>query len=323
MAYRQYTQCVTPSNHVGLAPAILVIVMSLLGGSIGLYLMGGSLGMLGAASALVAFCYWWLYGRLVCLGGDHCAIGMLLTVEPPEAKSGFDAFDTDYSINLVLAPHRIGESRASIESGFQGKLITEQDATRNEGMAFAGYESRQWGNDPKTAVLHCEFEGGGIQTLYDAAKAALAVAAVGSALCFIPVIGWIACAIGGAVALGILIAGIIAALNDKGDPNLVNPDLGELHVNDATRLGADILVVSGTWVFDTMHEGWNELHPIKHCQRIDRWTGGWHFDARIARDHWCKEIGRVSEPLTRDNQRQPENQWTVHPTIDGCTPKLR
>ena len=68
------------------------------------------------------------------------------------------------------------------------------------------------------------------------------------------------------------------------------------------------------------HDGWNEIHPIKHCQRIGTWSGGWNIDAKIARDHWCEAVGTVSSPLTRDNQQRPENQWTIHPVIDGCAP---
>lgn len=319
MAYRQYTQCVPPKDHTGIAPTILAIVASALG-AIGLATIAGALAVGAVALAIIAYCRWWLYDRLVCLSGDRCAIGMLLTIEPPENKSGLDRFDTDYSINLLLAPHRVGDSRTTIEGGLQGDLIKEQAATKDEGMDFAGYETRQWGNYPKTAVLHCEFEGGGVQTLYDGAKAALAVAAVGSAFCFIPIIGWIVCAIAGAVAAAILIAAIVAALNDKGNPAHVNPDLGELHTNDATGLGADLLVVSGTWVYDSAHEGWNEIHPIKHCQRIGRWTGSWNVDAKIARDHWCEAVASASAPLTRDHQTGPENQWTLHPMVDGCAP---
>jgi len=27
-------------------------------------------------------------------------------------------------------------------------------------------------------------------------------------------------------------------------------------------------LVSGTWVYDSAHEGWNEIHPIKKCLRL-------------------------------------------------------
>jgi hypothetical protein len=32
----------------------------------------------------------------------------------------------------------------------------------------------------------------------------------------------------------------------------------------------DVLVVMGRWIYDSAHSGWNELHPVLHCQKIDR-----------------------------------------------------
>ena len=32
--------------------------------------------------------------------------------------------------------------------------------------------------------------------------------------------------------------------------------------------GQDVLVVMGTWIYDSAHAGWNELHPVLHCQRV-------------------------------------------------------
>jgi hypothetical protein len=38
------------------------------------------------------------------------------------------------------------------------------------------------------------------------------------------------------------------------------------------RLGADLLGVRGTYVFDSFHEGWNELHPIEKCTIVGRFN---------------------------------------------------
>lgn len=64
-------------------------------------------------------------------------------------------------------------------------------------------------------------------------------------------------------------------LNDTGNPADASENLGNL------EQGIDLLAVRGTWVYDSAHEGWNEIHPIKHCQRIGRWEGSWEkaFDA--------------------------------------------
>ena len=118
---------------------------------------------------LIAYCEWWLYDRLICLGGEACAIGLLGKVEPPDKKTGFDKLDTDISINLVLAPHNIQElpagypgivppppamsdakeyyhdkyleamHHAIADDPIQGNLIREQATTHDEGWDFLGY----------------------------------------------------------------------------------------------------------------------------------------------------------------------------------------
>ena len=102
MAYKQYTKCVQPADHSGLLPGMLAAAIT----GLALLIVGvgwGAIGI-GACMALLAYCRWWLYDRLVCLGGDRCAVGLLVATHPPSEKSGFDAFDTDYSIDLLLAP---------------------------------------------------------------------------------------------------------------------------------------------------------------------------------------------------------------------------
>lgn len=319
MAYRQYTKCVSPNNYIGkmagqvIIGAAIAALPILFGAS---FVPGVALIVLGG---IIAYCRWWLYDRLICLGGDVCAIGWVVTVEPPEKKSGLDAFDTDFSFNLALYPHLEGATRSKVESdGVQGNLIKKQQPIIDQNLKFVGYEAGLWSNRPKTAVLHCEFEGGGVYDLLLAALAAFAFAAAAAVVCVIPVIGWIACAILQIIAGAIMLVGLIVALNDKGNPNDVNANLGELHVNDATGRGADILVVKGTWVFDSAHDGYNEIHPIKHCQRIGTWNGTWQFGGTDFIRHWCEAIDASSSAVTVNNQAAPENQWTVHPVIDGC-----
>src|SRR5262249_30822863 len=155
----------------------------------------------------------------------------------------------------------------------EGNLIRNQPAISARNLDFQGYSSRQWANNPSTAVLHCEFEGAGIYDLLLTCLAALPVAGAAAIACSIPLIGWIACAVLMLIAAIIAVAGVVIALNDTANPSDVDANLGELHVNDPTGRGADLLVVKGTWVYDSFHEGWNEIHPIKHCQRIGTWNG--------------------------------------------------
>jgi hypothetical protein len=345
MAYKQYTQCVQPDNYssspgfnaifAGLFASLLAIVGVMLatGGLAGF--AGGFAAMLGVAIALMSLVHWWLYGRLICLGGEKCAIGMVVSVEPKEKKSGLRSIDmdTDYCFNLLLAPHLIGAGQSTIEAdGIMGELIKEQAATKSYGLSFAGYTSKEFDNDPDTAVLHCECEGAGVYIFYQYLKALVALSAVGtvlSALCLIPVIGWIACAIAAAIFipallayLAALIAGLIHANSDTAYPSDVNPELGDkLVTNGPDRLGADLLLVKGEWVYDSLHSGWNEIHPVRYCQKIGSWGGIWEFDASLAQKNWCEAVATASSPLTQANQLKPENQWEIHPIIDGCMPR--
>ena len=70
----------------------------------------------------IAFCRWWLYGRLVCLGGNSCAIGLATSVSPPQLKTGLNREDTDYGVDLLLARStlctRMSASRRSRCPGF-------------------------------------------------------------------------------------------------------------------------------------------------------------------------------------------------------------
>ncbi|HEV2899159.1 MAG TPA: hypothetical protein VGX71_15260 [Pseudaminobacter sp.] len=334
MPYVQHTQCVKPDDHVGLAPGLIVTAIA----AVALLLVGVGWGVIGVAAttAVIVYCRWWLYDRLVCLGGDRCAVGLLVETHPPSEKSGFDAFDTDYSIDLLLAPDTpqdcvIADKKNQADpclvryfGGFQKDLIMRQlDANKFKDYTGEFSDAPFLANvnaTPKLVtvpVLHAEFEGGGVKVLHDAAVAALAVSVVGAVFCAIPIIGWIACVIAAVIAAAILGIAAIIALNDTGSPTDVNSELDELHSY------RDVLVVRGTWVYDTAHEGWNEIHPIKHCQRIENSGGGLTgcpADIEVRAREWCGAVSEAQSELTVESQSRPENQWEIHPAIDGCRP---
>lgn len=327
MAYRQYTKCISVGDYqaqwLSMGPGILAAAAV----AITVLMVGGALvpGMATAALlAVIAYCEWWLYKRLICLNKEVCAMGWVITVETPAEKSGLDKFDTDYSVNLCLAPFNLGAKQADIEKEpVQGWIIKETDDIKNSvhpTLGFAGLTAKQYSNYADTASCHAEFEGGGVWDLYQAAKAALPFAAAAAVVCSIPVFGWIACAILGGIAAVITVAGIVEALNDWGSPSDVDPALGnEIHTNDPTGRGADILFVKGEWVYDSAHEGWNEIHPIRHAQRVGTWDGSWSMSADAV-TAMCDAVGRANDPGTVANQQQPENQWQIHPLVDGCNP---
>jgi hypothetical protein len=342
MEYKQFTKCVDPGSYISIV-AILGAGAAVAAGIIvtTLFFGGGLVPGLAAAALtfLIAYCLWWLYDRLICLGGERCAIGLLFSVEPPENKSGIDRFDTDYSINLLLAPHGVGSSFDEVANdGLQGYLIAKQDAVKDKDFSNRGYlrdnSPPYLTKSPKpdevfrgTAVLHCEFEGGGVYDLLAMAQSALPFAAAAAVVCSIPIIGWIACAVLSAITAALVIIGIIDALNDKGSPTVegIRGSLTPLDGTDGKE--ADILLVKGTWVYDSAHDGWNEIHPIKHCQYIGKWnsSSGWAAvggaeDVNKWVKEYCGAVDDATSPQTLANQSQPENQWEIHPLVDGCKP---
>jgi hypothetical protein len=366
MAYRQYTKCVDPSGFVGFTWVQYVMAggAGVVAGYVALLLSGAIVpGLLIAAlSAIIAYCNWWLYDRLICLGGDVCAVGFVLTTETPAEKSGFDAFDTDYSLNLVIPPNVVGATQGEVENSVPlGYLEKEQPGVTD--YSFLGYHLPFSGNlitrfsngDPYggqfvTACLHAEFEGAGVYDLLQAAEAALALAVAAAVACSVPIIGWIACLILNIVSAVVTIAGIVNALNDTGNPTDVNTNLSSIQsAQSPDGAGADILLVQGTWVYDSAHSGWNEIHPIKWCQKIGAMIGQQWHEIQIASavinpatgqiiqpaqlqsipdvnawiNGWCGAIGIVTQASTVAAQQQPENQWVVHPLVDGCEPAPR
>ena len=127
MAAPEFTTCVdrTAYEDPGLPPSD----PGFFGGIWGLITNGG-------LDLLLRTCDYMLHGKLVCLGGDQCAIGRVASFETVADKSGLDTIDNDFSINLALCPSPLsglqtGEAKrkdnhASAVLDKQGSLIAEQ-----------------------------------------------------------------------------------------------------------------------------------------------------------------------------------------------------
>jgi hypothetical protein len=153
-------------------------------------------------------------------------------------------------------------------------------------------------------------------------------------ICSIPIFGWIACLIAAAIWLAITAAAVAIAwaATHNGDINDVyDPAAGELTAADPkTGEGGDVILVTGDWVYDAGHSGWNEIHPIRHVQKLtpevdSRFRGMGKADSALVEafkkevlDVWCFHVGQGSDPLVVEAQKEPENQWHIHPSIDGC-----
>src|SRR2546427_12326546 len=107
--YKQYTSCIEPvppppSNQY-LRPT-LTMVPCLIAGAVAAALRGRALLLLpvlelSGAVWLIVYTCWWLHSRLLCLGGDRTAVGLLLSLERPEEKQRFDHYDSDFNLDLL------------------------------------------------------------------------------------------------------------------------------------------------------------------------------------------------------------------------------
>lgn len=414
MAYPHYTRCCELKDYK-LAPSDTEIytavgfIVAFIVSSIWTGLSGIDAALLTFAAEALIYVKWWLYTRLICMPADSsstrnhlvCAIGVLVSVDKQTGKTIPDAWDTDYSFDLALAPNPISneildpnyladlaaapnpianntkleqdaandkklKQQAAEVVAPQGDLVAEDVKIKDKMTAlgksdiFGNFatDSNQscFASDLKgnkdytaysqqrtTATLHCEIEGRGMFNLIAPLEAVIGLTAVAEVLswfCSIPVIGWILCAIAALLtvaAAAVVIAGALQAFNnDSAKPSDVNPELGKtLHTNECNGLGADILLVSGEWIYDSFHPTTgNEIHPVQHVQKVPngydipidgtpapifQWDGQWHLnpdDIKV----WCGMVADASSPTTQTNQENPENQWEVHPDVDGCDP---
>ena len=118
----------------------------------------------------------------------------------------------------------------------------------------------------------------------------------------------------------------------SGDPTDVNPDLRNLQ-------GGDIVMVTGDWIYDAGHVGWNEIHAVHACQRLSGSDGvilaRVNPDGTWRRRYWRRHgprscaftgdtgavDGGASRRECRSERRQPgdpANNWILHPLVDGC-----
>lgn len=348
MAFQQYTRCIAPANYNPNRVAVILGYGTIAGGTAtGIVALTGRwdcwplIAEITAMALVIGYCENWLYGRLICLGGDVECIGVIASISPPSPdlvfSSGDSVFDldwdTDYSINLLLQNCEFGISQADAELRAPfGNLIAPQPAVTAIGQPTPGHTAFDEASGTTSAILHAEFEGAGNDTLMKGAEAGygLAIAALLACVALPFPAGWIVALILGLLSLLALVLGGLLGNNDFGSPSDVG--VGELHTNTVDpatgqAVGADVLFVQGTWVYDPLHEGWNEIHPIKVCTKIGCWKGDWT-------DIQCGDEGGTTPPdiilrlrqafrvaqaeVTLANQKLPEHQWQVHPDLDGC-----
>lgn len=337
MSFNQWTKCVSPGDYTDQNGFVQAAISGIITGAVAAAIVAGWCSFFAIpvtiAATTVAYCNWWLYGRLVCLGGDRSAVGMLVSVEPPSEKHDFlGELDSDYSINLLLYPNlpSLTEQVTQVVAEAlppYGELIKEQAGTKGRGLKFRGEFAKMPSTvdpnpNPNYAVLHAEFEGAGISDMKTGAEVSLgfAIAALIACALIPPPWGWVVAAILAFLAFLAWLFGYIVGEGDYAAPSDTSGTPSELHTNDpTTHFGAFLLYVQGTWVYDSAHEGWNEIHPIKVCTKVGEWTeDGWPADIPTIVGKLDDGFAEANDPATKDRQGDPRHDWRVHPLIDGC-----
>jgi hypothetical protein len=331
MAFRQYTSCVGPSNYVDLSGTaigfrnIFILVSS---GAFAVWFIAVILGGAPAITAaivlftlVVTYLTWWLEGRLICLGGETCLIGVVTGAGPsnPMEKAG----DNDFTMNVLLAPGPTNYNAATAEywKPPQGHLVAEQQAILDIGRGYV----QDADHKKYVTSLHCEFEGDGI---YRMRLWAIVILALLVASLFLPPF------LSG-LAIILAIIAILAGLGDvlvppgapgAGDPTDIDPMLGTLH-------RGDIVVVKGEWIYDSLHHGWNEIHPVRACMVIGKmelsndeelpWPPEFSAaEIELTIKRACAALSDADGAVEDGSQDDPQNGWVIHPLIDGCRPAI-
>ena len=335
MAAKRYTSCVAPSDYVDLSFTAMgfrnIFILLLSGGFIAwiaVVILGGPLIAYAIAlfTSAVIYLEWWLNGRLVCLGLDRCVLGMITSASAanPVEKGG----DNDFSINVLLAPGPMNykdPKETYWNSAPQGELVAEHPEILSIGRGYVQDE----GHKKYVTSLHSEFEGDGIAVLLKWAKVILALLI---ASLFVPPV---------IKAILLLLAVFLSLMNvmdvltgppglpGAGDPRDIDPYL--------SLDKGDIVALKGSWVYDSLHHGWNELHPVTACAVVDHvplpdqsvsldppypWPPGFDSVAKVQTylDTWCLGIEQADDAVDGGSEDDPANGWVIHPLIDGCKP---
>jgi len=185
-------------------------------------------------------------------------------------------------------------------------------------------------------VLHCEFEGTRIKDVLDATN----TFDFGGGWCKKNFFTKFVCKV-----VQTLLSPVLLIVIAKAWAGATDGDPADALEGGGTISSKDQVIAGGRWAFDGAHDGYNEFHATRIVQKvayIPKDPAG--FSDYYAR--WCDQLSKVPHtdpagnsppgstpknappgpPLTpkqretSDNQQQPENQWVLHPAVDGCEP---
>jgi hypothetical protein len=357
--YPHYTQCTTASDYADMNQYVQAAIAALIAGGIAVAIVAASgptfwcyaiAVEIGLMAGGLAYCDWWLNDRLICLPADVnadsgpavdvCAVGMFVKQDQDDPSAwpyNLPDLDTDWTMDIVLYGTEPGtpidilqgrtEAIKNLGLAFQNDGQGQTDSYILQGVYDGSSAAYQNGGATVTSpVLHCEVEGAGVhdyrswlQTFFWVAVAGLIAQ---EALAAVPGWGTVASVI---VALLVFLAsllGFYASENNQANQPQPGGSSGQTTFQppgSASGTAASVVCVVGTWVYDTVHDGWNEIHPVKSIQALGAMgpsLAGYAWDASWADQ--CEMLNQATSTQTKDNQLQATNGWIIHPVVDGC-----
>jgi hypothetical protein len=213
--------------------------------------------------------------------------------------------------------------------------ITAQQTMASRGLTFVGQDvesadepsPQPAGGTAQHFLLHCEIEGPGMRDLRTLMWVLFGVFVAAAALAAIPVIGTALAAILSILAFLAFLFGGAAITHDDASPPAGGGWGGSFDAyEDAGKHdgNVDLAYVYGRWVYDSLHDGWNELHPLHFMLKIgqakqgDLVNGNWPDDLGEKQKRYDELYTGINDPGTPGKQSEPQNGWVVHPVLDGC-----
>lgn len=255
---------------------------------------------------------------------------------PAQLTAAFSQLETEWPTLNGLVPTNVPFSAVADTLGLVvaqpgvmglGMPTRTENAVAPDNVVLAPPDVPTPGSD-QHFMIHCEIEGRGMYDLLVLLWSLFGLLVAAAAVSWIPVAGWIIGLIAMLLALLGLAIGVPALENDQATPPQNGTWGGQFNAyEDAAndKDPVDIAYIFGRWVYDSLHQpGGNELHPIHYMLKVgtalkgDIKKGIWPANACGLRKRLDQIFAEINAPTTPIIQSRPENQWTIHPLLDGC-----
>jgi hypothetical protein len=209
----------------------------------------------------------------------------------------------------------------------QVDLILAQQSMASLGLTFIGQQDVTPGDTQQRFLMHCEIDGPGMHDLLILFWVLFFVFCAAAAVWAIPIIGPIISVILAILAWLAALFGGGAIQNQDASPPSTGGWGGKFNPYDGAGSPSDpvdLAYVYGRWVYDSLHSGWNELHPLHFMIKIGQTTqgnltgGNWPPGLGNVQSRYDGQFSVINSPAAAIAQSQPQNQWSLHPVLDGC-----